>query len=178
MPVIALPAPSISTPAPDDDEKECDSLKDQVKKDAETVKAKDAEIATLKQQLKDSEMTPDKIDAVVRDHVAVIASAKKIMGDKFTTDKLSVQQIRRAVVDAKLGNTAKGWTDDQILVSYNTIAASAPTRGGVQDAVTVFSGRPGAGYGATQDADPRDAAYNDMVKDLQDAWKGPQQKTA
>lgn len=147
--------------------------------------AKDAEIATLKKQNEDSKLTPAGLDKLVIDRVTVITAAKKIIGDKVVTDGKTDADIRRQVVDAKMGDTAKGWSDDAVTASFNTIAATVK-----DSAASGGNGggnhRPG-GAGATNFDDVRrsfsfaadtqlndsDKAYGEMTKHLVDAWKSP-----
>lgn len=150
--------------------------------------AKDAEIATLKKQIGDTEMSPAKLDKLVIDRVAVIVTAKKVLGDKLVTDNKSDADIRRQVVDAHMKEVAKGWSDDAVLASFNTIAAT------VKDTATNNGGgggnggnnRPG-GHSGTSFDDLRqsfrfdhqapvsdgDKAYGDYTKHLGDAYKTP-----
>ncbi|WP_241557388.1 DUF2213 domain-containing protein [Croceibacterium ferulae] len=96
---------------------------------ATTIQTKDAEIATLKQQLADAVITP----AMLRDAAkayAVVCDKAKAMGVQFAEDA-DADTIKAAVVTAKLGDLAKGWTADQIAISFDTLSANvkpaAPT---------------------------------------------------
>lgn len=166
--------------ADDDDEEE------QKKKDKDTddamkaldaaVKAKDAEIVTLKQQLKDVELTPEKLDALVKDRQIAIEKGCAVLGvDKLKVDGKSVAEIRKQVVDAKLGDLAKGWDANQIAASFNTIVAdvrlpdgSSGPRDGFRDAVRAFGGRHIDSY-----TDQRPKAYADYDKEQANAWRNP-----
>lgn len=85
---------------------------------------KDAEIATLKQQLADAK-NPAAIDAAVKARAVVVDSAKKILPD-VVVDGKSDAEIKRQVVDSKLGDLAKGWSDEQIAASFAALSVSAP----------------------------------------------------
>lgn len=140
-------------------EDELESLKEKAKKDVET---KDAAIATLQTQLADAKMTPEKLDAAVKSRAAVIDSAKALMGN-VVVDGKSESEIRRQVVDAKLGEKAKGWSDEAIEASFNTLAAAAPTTTEqYRDSFTT----------TTVTAKDGDSSYADYCKRLQDAHKG------
>jgi len=130
---------------------------------------KDAEIVTLRKQVEDSKITPDKLDALVKDRSHVVAVAQKLIGDSFNGSGKSVFDMRRLVVDSKLGAAAKGWTDDQVTASFNTLAASANIS---TDAVVVD--RLSTALSATTAHSAQDAtskAYADYEKRLNDAWK-------
>lgn len=144
-----------------------------------------AEVATLKKQIEDSAMTPAKIDALVIDRGAVIAGGKKVLGDKLVIDSKSNGEIRRQVVDHVMKDGAKGWSDDAVTASFNTIVMSAKDT--ADGGSSSHQQRPGFGSGGTSFDDVRkgfrfdhqqtvndaDKSYNDMSKDLSDAWKGP-----
>lgn len=155
-------------------------------KDAETVTliaTKDAEIVTLKKQVADNAITPDKLDAMVKDRAQVGGLARAVIGDKLVVDGKSVGEIRRQVVDAKLGDAAKGWTEDQVTASFNTLTAGVTAIDGGAGGDVRHSNQPGGGSRfadalshPTRVADERDKALAERDKHLQDAWKT--QKTA
>ena len=89
--------------------------------------AKDAEIVTLKTQLADA-TDATKIAARDADRAAVITKAKSILGDKAVTDGRTVDDIRKQVVSARVGDAAKDWTADQVAISFATLA-STPVAG-------------------------------------------------
>lgn len=138
----------------------------QVTKDKDALTA---ECATLKKQLDESKLTPQQIDQLVADRQSAIGKAAAVLGDKLVVDGKSDAEIRRQVVDAKLGDVAKGWTDDQISTSFATLTAGvkavdASSRA-VLDARTAFAAPHQAG-------NTKDTAYANYDKRLQDAWKG------
>lgn len=144
-------------------------LKKQLEGDAAT-------IATLKKQLADAQMTPAKLDALVRDRAETVGRASALLGDKLTVDGKTDAEMRRQVVDAKLGDTAKGWSDDAVLASFTTLTADVkPEQIAASDAMRrTFSGAPnnnGGGNGMTNDAAKRYDAYDNT---LSNAWKNPQ----
>lgn len=94
---------------------------DEAEKEQET---SDAKIATLEQSVKDAELTPEKLDAAVKQRAEVIDAAKAIKSD-VVVDGKSEADIRREVVADKMGEKAKDWTDEQIAASFNTLADSA-----------------------------------------------------
>jgi len=132
-----------------------------------TLETKDAEIATLKQQLADAQVTPDKLDAMVKDRATVVEKATKLVGDGLVVDGKTVSEIRRQVVESKLGDAAKGWSDDQVSASFNTLTASdGAAKSHTQD-------RLASAFGAqTTRVDARDAAYTQYVQRQQNMWRG------
>lgn len=145
---------------------------------------KDAEIVTLKKQVEDAKLTPAALDKLVIDRVAVINGAKKVLGDKLVIDGKTDADIRRQVVDAHMKDAAKGWSDDAVTASFNTLIAN------VKDGSNGNGGngnggnnRPGGvsfddvrksfSFAADHNVDDSDKAYNDMTKHLNDAWKTP-----
>lgn len=152
-----------------------DALKQEQTKVAEATTqsaTKDATIATLQTQLKDAEMTPAKLDQMVRDRHEVIVKSRAVLGDALVIDSKSDKEMRRQVVDAKMGETAKGWNDDMVAASFAAItkdvkpetAAGSNGSSNFTDFARTFS-QPGVGV------DIRDKAYDDYDKDLTNAWK-------
>lgn len=161
-----LSAAALKAKAQDEKNEESDA---KFKKKGETDAAT---IATLQQQLTDAAMTPAKLDALVRDRSETAVKGKLVMGDKFVSDGKTVSEMRRQVVDAKLGEASKGWSDDAITASFATLTA-----GITQDAVSqhissadalrnTFKGAPAV----VDDGAKARANYNTR---LQDAWKTP-----
>jgi hypothetical protein len=116
-----------------------------------------AQLATTQKQLADSQPTPQMLDQMVAERNAVVAKSKTIIGDKLVVDGKTASDIRRQVVDSIMGDSAKAWTDDQIAISFATLATPAatgrPVIPGVTDVATGF-GRP-----AIHAVDTTDAAY-------------------
>jgi uncharacterized protein len=136
------------------------------KKDSDT---KDAKIATLEKQLKDSERTPAQRAAEMAELAKVTDQAKKLLGDKFQPN-YDADAIRKQVVDAKMGQTAKDWTPAQIAASFDSFAATAPASPIRNQMDRVLN--DGIEVHSSQDA--RDKAYEAMVNRAQNEWKGPQ----
>lgn len=155
---------------------------------AKVVTDKDAQIAkltadltaattkatTLETQLKDATLTPEKIETLVRDRSTMIMKAKALH-PQVVIDGKTDDDIRRQVVDAKIGEVAKGWTGDQLRVGFDTLAAQvdvsqmtdsgAAPAGTFRDFASSFSAP----------AHPKmDQVYDARDKRLEDAWKGPQ----
>lgn len=148
-------------------------------KDAATIDAqkkaietKDAEIVTLKKQVEDAKITPAKLDELVKDRSLVAGKAKVILGDKLVIDGKTISEIKRQVVDANLGEAAKGWNDDQVNASFVALTRDVKDEQIVSASDSMratFSGKPpNAGDQA------RITAYDKYDKRLNDAWKGQQ----
>lgn len=151
--------------------KDSDTIADLTKK----VETKDAELVTKTQQLKDAEMTPDKLDAMVKDRFEVIAKGKAVVGDRLVTDGKSVGDIRRQVVDAKLGDKAKGWSDDKVTSSFDTLTADIKidqVRDGSRELANAFANSRG-----TSVTDKVNDSYEAYDKRMTNAWRGPQADT-
>lgn len=134
---------------------------------AEAEKANDAaKITALETKVRDSEITPEKLDQMVKDREAVVARARAIL-PSVVADGKSVGEIRRQVVDSRLGEKSKSYTDDQVSVAFDTltvgVAQTEDSRSGIADATRVFSAPP---QNLTD-------AYSARDKRLQDAWKTP-----
>lgn len=129
------------------------------------VSTKDGEIAVLKKQVEDGKMTPAQIDAAVVARSAVIADAKAITGADVTADGKTDADIRRAAVEARLGDAAKGMDDAAVAGAFKALRASVgdadPVRGVIKDGLKQV------------DHKPVETAHTAMVTSLQDAWKTP-----
>jgi hypothetical protein len=155
------------------DKEKSDKDKDeQQKKDAATIATKDAEIATLKTQLASATVTPQMLDQMVKDRAEVAGKARSIIGDKLVVDGQTVEQIMAQVVNAKLGDAAKGWDANQIKASFNTLTAGIKATDAVAQAASVFA-QPNFQFATpTNDGQTvKDQAYGDMLKELTTGWQ-------
>lgn len=144
---------------------------EQIKKLTADLTTATTQVATLEVKVKDSAITPEKLTEMVRDRSTMLTSAKALL-PAVVIDGKSDDDIRRQVVDSKMGDKAKGWPADQIKVSFDTLAAQVTTDGnsgvtfdGVRTLATDFS-VPAPGN--------MDQVYDRRDKHLGDAWKGPQ----
>jgi len=131
------------------------------------VQTKDAEIATLKKQLGDAVMSPQKLDELVSNRAKTVMRAKSIIGDALVVDGKTDAEMRKQVVLAKMGDTAKDWNDDMITASFNTLAVSTADTGngnGLQQIAQVLLHNDNSG-------DPRVKAYSQYEQDLSNRWK-------
>jgi hypothetical protein len=142
---------------------------------ATTLSTKDAEIATLKKQLEDAAITPAKLDALVAERQAVVDVATVILGDKLVVKDQTVEQIKKQVVDAKLGETAKTWNGVQVDASF--AALTADVKPGTAATTDTHAHRPGASVldvARAFSAPARtklDDVYAKRDADLSNAWK-------
>lgn len=127
------------------------------------VATKDAEITALKKKVEDAMLKPEQIDTLVKDRAQIIEKAKGLLGDKLVVDGKSNADIRRQVVNAKVGDAAKGWSDDQIAASFGTLTVSSDGNNPLADAI---SHRPHSTPSKIVDA------YANRDKRLENAWKG------
>lgn len=153
-------------------EEEEKKMKDALTKAQGEVATKDAEIAVLRKQVADAEMSPEKIDAIVRDRADVIGKARAMLGDKLTVDaKTSTDAIRKQLVDTELGDAAKNYTADQYAVAFNALTAKVKAADAPNGASVInqhFQQPP------QHLADARETAFVDYNKGLTEAWKTPQ----
>ncbi len=172
----------------DSDQEEYDKEKkknmDEAKKQ---IDAKDGEIAALKKQLADSAVTPEVLDALVKERGAVIERASLILDAKrFVFDGKSLADIRRAAVAVKLGDAAvKDMSDDGIGGAFTALTADAKAgdSSGVRSLSSALNavGQP-LDYSKVTDVRSltledakaaRDAAWREKQERDRNAWKRP-----
>lgn len=83
-------------------------------------------IAALEKQLADAkaEVSPEALDRRVADRAAIVARAKSLVADAQTEGKTDAE-IRRAVVEAKLGDAAKDMDDAAVAGAFLALTADA-----------------------------------------------------
>lgn len=84
----------------------------------------EAQVATLNTQLADAQ-SPERLKEAAASYAKVVDAATK-MG-VTVADGMKEADIRKAAVSLKLGDTAANWTDAQVAVSFDTLAASIKT---------------------------------------------------
>lgn len=109
-------------------------LEEEKKKSA----TKDGEIAALKSQLADAQ-DPAKLQAAADARAKLVADAKRML-PSLVTDGKSALEIKRAVVQAKLGDTAKDMADASIEGAFVALvpaqdAKPDPLRSSIADAM-------------------------------------------
>ena len=126
---------------------------------------RDAKIVTLEAQLKDSALTPDKLDAMVKDRQVVADKAKHLLPNVIVDGK-SVDDIMKQVVDARLGANAKDWKPEQIKISFDTLTADIQANdAGSQQVRQAFSAPPA---NVIADSEKR---YDNYDSKISQAWK-------
>lgn len=136
---------------------------------------KDAQIVTLTSQLKDAELTPAKLDVLVKDRSLVAGKARIVLGDKLVIDGKTVQEIRRQVVDAKLGAASKDWSDEAVSASFATLTASVNNDQALQSSDQMarhFSGPAPKNNGRSGGNGSGTDVYDSYDRTLSEAWKG------
>lgn len=106
---------------------------------AATIATKDGEIAALTAKLKDAEVTPAKLAALVEARAVVVDQARAIMGDSATFDGKSEAEIKKAAVAHKLGDAAANLNDDAVNGAFSVLAADSATGA---DPVAKIVGKP------------------------------------
>jgi len=132
------------------------------------VQTKDAEIATLKQQLTDSKLSPQALDKLVSDRVATVQRAKSIIGDALVVDGKTDADMRKQVVLAKLGDVAKDWNDDMVTASFNTLSV-VPVNDGLNNGTRQLNDVLQTQIGLS--GDPRVKAYTEYEEAISNRWK-------
>jgi uncharacterized protein len=147
--------------------------KDKEVEDAKTlVSTKDGEIAVLKKQVADAQVTPEKLDSLVKDRLAVIDRAKIMLDDKYVFDGKTVEQVRKDAVTAKLGDAVtKHMNDAAIEGAFAALAADEKTVTSDRQIGDALRHRPHSAPMTTNDA--ATTAHDEMVKKLNNAWQTP-----
>lgn len=135
-----------------------------------TISAKDGEIAVLKKQVTDAAITPEKLDVLVKDRLAVVDKAKVLLGDKYVFDGKTVEVIRKDAVTAHLGDAAKDMDDATVVGAFVALTKDAKTTNSATQIADALRARP---HSASQTVDARDAAYVENIKHLENNWKSP-----
>jgi hypothetical protein len=86
----------------------------------------ETEKATLTKQLSDAVLTPEKLRDAAKSYADAQAKAKAL--GVTVTDSMDEPAIMAAVVTAKMGDTAKDWTADQIAASFAVLTKDAATQ--------------------------------------------------
>lgn len=141
------------------------------KKAKDSLDAANAKITTLESELKDAR-DPAKIDAAVKDRASLISKARKVLGDKLVVDGKTNGEIQKQVVDAKLGDKAKGWSDALVEASFETLVAGIKDDSGNGQQRSDLSAALSAPL-QDGEASAGDKAYEKYCDGIEDAWKQP-----
>lgn len=160
-----------------DQDEEFDQFKKKKKKDDEEVtdakKMADAltgEVAVLKKQLEDAQVTPEKLDIMVKARAELIDRAKMLVDAKYVFDGKTIETIRKEAVLAKLGDAAKTMNDGAIEGAFIALTAATGKVGAVTQISDALRMRP---HSAPMLTDARDQAHEEMVRRQENAWKTP-----
>jgi hypothetical protein len=125
------------------------------------------EVAVLKQQLADAQVTPEKLDVMVKERANIIDRAKTLLDAKYVFDGKTLDAIRKDAVTVKLGDAAKEMNEGAINGAFIalTVAGGKTATMQIGDAIR---NRP---HSAPMITDARDQAYEDMIKRDENAWK-------
>lgn len=130
-----------------------------------TTETKDAEIDVLKKQLADATVTPARLDQLVKDRAEVVGKAKAILGDKLVVDGKTIAEIRKQVVDAKMGDVAKTYSEDAVTAAFTALTVDAKTP--VDQLGNALAHQVVDQVGV----DVVDKAYDEQDKYLKNAWR-------
>lgn len=97
------------------------------------VAVKDAEIATLTKAVEDAKVTPAQMRDAARAYAKTAATAKSL--GATITDDMDEPAIKKAVVNAKLGDTAKDWSDEHVAVAFATLTKDIKDADPVRDVI-------------------------------------------
>lgn len=142
---------------------------EEAEKTKKTVDAKDGEIAVLKKQVADAVITPEKLDVMVKDRLAVIDAAKALVGDKYVFDGKTLATIRKDAVAVKLGDSVTAMPEAAIEGAFVALTKDAQTVTSDRQIGDALRSRPH--YQTTVVKDARGTAYDEMIKRQEDAWK-------
>jgi cation transport regulator ChaB len=131
------------------------------------------EVAVLKKQLDEAnaKLTGDALDKIVQERTELRVKADAALDGKADLNGKEPMEIRRMVVQAKLGDAAKTMTDGELIGAFKAITANLKPRTGsdrLADNLAMLS----FGGGDTQTPKAiKDAAYEEMMNRQRDAWK-------
>lgn len=149
------------------------------KKIEDSLKAKDAQIATLQQQLKDAQ-DPHKLDAAVKERQGVIDRARQVL-PTLRVDGQTVGDIRKQVVVNRLGDRANGWDDNQIAASFETLTDGVKASSGrdpIRGYADAFASPPRQRFDTRHQPGPAsqmsdaDRAQAEYDEDAANSWRG------
>ncbi len=136
--------------------------------DAATIVAKDAEIADLTAKLADAQITPAKLADAAKVYADVQAKAKAL-GVQFASDA-DTHTIKKAVVDAKMGDKAKDYSAEHIGIAFDSLTAGVKVEDALANNGVQPIGAPKIVGDAAQDlAD----AQSKAAEYRRNAWKTP-----
>lgn len=139
------------------------------------VGTKDGQIAVLQQQVKDAEITPERLQALVTERAGVIDAAKPMLARDFAFDKKTVIEIQRAAVSAKMKDAGVAdWSVDKVIGAFEMLKGST-ARGGADHlarGIEDHGRRTANDYNANDRGAAVDAARDETMDWKANAWKG------
>jgi uncharacterized protein len=152
------------------DEAAEEEQKTRAEKDAAS---KAGEILALKKQLDDAnaKLTGKALDAIVKERTELLLKADAVMNGKADLNGKEPAEIRRIVVEAQLGDAAKGLTEDEVAGAFKAVTANIKPRSGVDRLTDSLSLLNLGGGNRTDPKAIKDAAYEEYVKNLTNAWR-------
>lgn len=135
------------------------------------VDTKEGEIVILKREAADKEMTPQKVDKMVRDRLEIVQKAGIVLGDKYSCDGKTDIEIKRAVIAARHGEQLmRALNDEAITGAFMIMTADNTGSDGVRTLAQSLSTNNG-GRVAHSAQDAAAIAYEERNKYLQNAWR-------
>ena len=143
-------------------------------KDAATLRG---EVTALKKQLEDAnaKLSGKALDEIVKERTDLLLKADAVMEGKADFTGKEPAEIRRMVVQAKLGDAFKNLADDnEVSGAFKTLTAGVKPRTGADRLADSLSAlQMGGGSDQNSPKAIKDAAYSDYVKSLSGAWRNP-----
>jgi uncharacterized protein len=136
------------------------------------VATKDAELAAVKKQLEDAvaKSAPAALDARVKERHELIGKATAVLGDKLVIEGKTDAEIRRQVVDSKLAEASKDFSDDQVATAFVIFTKDVKAEDNVTKG-TNAADQINRSFGTPQ-KDSRSEAKRKYDADISNAWKG------
>lgn len=124
----------------------------------------EAKVTTLEQQVADAKLSPQQLRDAAKAYSLVVDKAKAL--GVTVSDEMDEPAVMKAVVNAKLGDAAKDWTDVQVAASFATLTKDAKT---TDSAIVNINPALNVGDAQTNYVSARDKAK----AELSGAWKKP-----
>lgn len=142
----------------------------QIKTLSDQVATLTGEKKALEQKVSDAQLKPEQIDQLVADRVDMLGRARFVLGDSFDPRGKTSIEIMRAVVQQKMGDSAKTMGDGELKGAFNVMTsdykpgASANNGGGGGN----FGG--GGNGGGLYDMSRAFGGQHSPMNDSQRAW--------
>jgi len=128
-------------------------------------------VAELEANLRKATISDAELDRRAEARLRLITDSRKILGDSYSPDGKTSEDIKRAVVIARLGpEIVKEMTDQSIAGAYLALVSQQSNQQGNVRELSDALSRPGNMKQQTNDADN---AWEERGKIMRDAWKNP-----